>query len=133
MTENSETYRIVRKMIESGNQPGVIQLWKNMVEHWAQRSTSPDAQSVKAWLPMWQARQIYSAAELAPILPVLAVALRIVERPGTIKGAARLANELMFNGLPWRKINDQFYFAVERLHYWSIQGDADWQREISGE
>ena len=119
MSENSETYRIVRKMIESGNQPGVIQLWKNMVEHWAQRSTSPDAESVKAWLPLWQARPFYTARELAPIFPALAVALGVSEFMGRLprqKPPVMLERELEFARLPFVVISGVKYFVVEQTH-----------------
>lgn len=135
MTENSETYRIVRKMIESGNQPGVIQLWKNMVEHWAVRSTSPDAQSVKAWLPAWQARAAYSAAELAPIFPALSIALGVTKFMGRLprqKSPAMLARELKFARLPWRHIDGKDYFIVERCHYWSNVSQEEFEKEIFG-
>lgn len=119
MTENSETYRIVRKMVESGNQPGVIQLWKNMVEHWAVRSTSPDAISVQAWLPAWQARPFYTARELAPIFPALAIALGVTKFMGRLprqKSPAMLARELEFARLPFHEISGVKYFIVEQTH-----------------
>lgn len=45
-------YAIVKKMKASGNQPGAIAQWKDMVEQWATQSNSPDAESVKAMLPL---------------------------------------------------------------------------------
>lgn len=116
-----DTYRIVQKIKAGGNQPGVIQLWKNMVEHWALKATGPDAEAVKAFLPLWQARPFYTAAELAPIFPVLAVALGLRERPASEKSAARLAVELDYAQLP--RLNSGngdlgIYFIVERVHYW---------------
>lgn len=126
----SDTYRIVRKMRDSGNKPGVIALWKNMVAHWAERTPGADAEAVKAFLPLWQARQLYSGRELAPIFPVLAVALGLRERPDKPKGAARLANELRMAGLPHRSLAVETYFAVERCHFWQSASDAEWAAEI---
>lgn len=112
----SDTYRIVRKMIESGNRPGVIELWKNMVAHWAQRNIGPDAEAVKAFLPLWQSRPYYTAAELAPIFPVLALALGLREKPEPAKPPARLANELRAAGLPHFMKGGELYFVVEQTH-----------------
>jgi len=112
----SDTYRIVKKMKATGNQPGVIALWKNMVAEWAEKSSGPDAEAVKAFLPLWQIRPYYSAAELAPIFPVLAVALGLRERPAPAKGAALLANELRMAGLPHFRRDGTLYFVVEQCH-----------------
>lgn len=114
--KNTDTYRIVRKMIESGNQPGVIELWKNMVAHWALRNIGPDAEAVKAFLPLWQTRPYYSAAELAPIFPVLALALGLRDTPAPAKPPARLANELRMAGLPHFMKDGVLYFVVEQTH-----------------
>ena len=112
----SDTYRIVKKMRATGNQPGLISLWKNMVAEWAEKSSGPDAEAVKAFLPLWQIRPYYTAAELAPIFPVLAVALGLRERPAPAKGAALLANELRMAKLPHFRRDGTLYFIVERCH-----------------
>jgi hypothetical protein len=129
----SETYLIVKKMKATGNQAGIVQLWKNMVEHWALQSSGPDAEIVRSWLPLWQVREMYCAAELAPIFPALALALgvsRTLGRLSSPKGANRLQNELKFAGLPWRAIGDKIYFAVERVHNWRDAPTNEWEKAL---
>lgn len=112
----TETYLVVQKMKATGNQPGVVALWKNMMAHWAQKANGPDAEAARAWLPLWAERKFYTAAELAPIMPVLATALGITARPSPVKNANRLANELVFARLPFHQIDGVKYFAVEQTH-----------------
>lgn len=117
------TYKIVQAIKSTGNRPGLIQEWKNTVEHWALRHPGPEADAVLAWLPSWQARPFYTAAELAPIFPTLAVALGITRRVAPAKSAMRLAAELDYAGLPKvvlaaGNLLDADYFIVERVHYW---------------
>lgn len=116
MTWNTPTYRVVRKMIESGNQPGVVTMWKNMVIAWIEKATGPDAAAVKAFLPLWEIRPYYTAAELAPIFPLLEVALGVSKKPGRQKAPERLANELKFCGLPSFYRNGIEFFVVEQTH-----------------
>lgn len=124
------TYKIVQAMKATGNQPGVIEQWREMVEHWAGTHPGPDAAAILAWLPMWQSRPFYTAAELAWIFPVLAVALRITPTLRPMKSARRLANELDFAGLPKFYVMDGYaegdapYYVVERIHYWTRQPPA---------
>lgn len=125
----SPTYKVIHAMKASGNQPGLIAIWKREVETWANGNKSPEAEAVKAWLPMWHPRPWYSASELAPIFPALAAAFdlgKMTQRP-----PARLVYELDYGGLPMLKqpsgllnfrhpvtgIYDRFYI-VERLHHW---------------
>jgi hypothetical protein len=118
---NSPTYKIIKAMKATGNQPGVIAQWKDMVEAWAVKNKGPDAEAVKAWLPMWQVRPMYTAAELAPIFPMLAVALRFADRPTPQMSPKRLENELIYGALPRvRLVGDDYspYFIVERIHHW---------------
>lgn len=124
----SPTYKIVKKMKATGNQPGVVRLWKAMVEHWAKTHTGPDAEAVKAWLPLWQERPFYLAEELAPIFPALAVTLGISKFDGrmpTPMSPARLASALKFAGLPFRVIGNRTYFIVEQIHLWQKADQAD--------
>lgn len=127
----SDTYRIVQKMKASGNQPGIVEHWKNLVAYWAAQSVSPDAEAVRAFLPHWQTRPLYTAAELAPIFPMLALALGLRQRPEPQKGPARLANELRMASLPHRNIGAQTYFAVAQCHHWRAADDIEWEKEIS--
>lgn len=125
---------VVKKMKATGNRPGVIAEWKALVETWAQHTNTADADSVKSMLPFWQPRAIYSAAELAPMFPALAIALGVQTFNGRMPPAmspARLANALEFAGLPCRTIDGQRYFAVERLHYWLNIPARGWIEEIS--
>ena len=126
----SDTYLIVQKMKASGNQAGVIQLWKNMVEEWAMKSDTLDAAGVRAWLPAWQARAAYTADELAPLWPALAVALGICRNVTVPKSVNRLTNELKFAGLPFREFRGRTYFIVERCHFWKDAPESAFEQEI---
>jgi hypothetical protein len=112
----SDTARIVRTMKATGNRPGVIAHWKRGMEIWVQTASGPEADAVRAWLPAWQPRPYYTAAELAPIFPVLAVVLGFRDRPAPPKGAALLANELRMAGLPHFQRGEETYFVVEQCH-----------------
>ena len=113
----SPTYRIVRAMRMTGNSPGIIAQWKARVSEWAHRNpTGKNEAAVLAWLPLWQPRPFYTAAELVPIFPVLEVALGFSARPSHVKSAARLANELKFAGLPFFVKQGVTYFVVEQCH-----------------
>lgn len=115
----SDTYQIVKAMKASGNQPGIIQCWKNDMEQWARSNVGPDADAIKAWLPHWQIRPFYTAAELVPMWSVLAIALRLRERlPPVGKSSNRLENELIFAGLPYIGFGGRKYFIVEQIHRW---------------
>jgi hypothetical protein len=124
---NSATYKIVQAMKASGNQPGVVEQWKEMVQRWAAVNSGPDAAAVMSWLPHWQPRPFYTARELAPIFPALAVALRITDHLAPVKSARRLAHELDYAGLPtiqtpdWllaQTLANEPYYIVERVHHW---------------
>jgi hypothetical protein len=112
----TDTAVIVRMMQIRGNGPGIIALWKDMVEMWAMTHPGPDAEAVKAWLPAWQVRPYYTAAELAPIFPMLAVAFGLRDRPEAQKSPARLANELRMAKLPHFERDGEIYFVVEQCH-----------------
>lgn len=118
----SETYHIIEMMKATGNQLGVIERWKASVEAWAQMNrTDPNAAAVNAWLPLWKPRPFYTAEELAPMWPALAIATGFTNRwPAVLKSARRLEHELNFYGLPGRFIPGKSpkYFIVERIHYW---------------
>jgi hypothetical protein len=116
---NSDTYQIVQAMKATGNATGIIQCWKETVARWAALNAGPDADAVNAWLPQWQVRPFYTAAELAPLWPVLAVTLGLCKRPRPPVSAARLANELKFVRLPFIVIDGKEYFIVEQIHRWS--------------
>lgn len=120
----SETYAIIKAMKRSGNRPGVIAEWKDAVERWAnlpENLGNKDAAAVRAWLPAWQPRPFYTATELAPMWPALAIAVGATMRLTHPKSAMRLANELDFGGLPRAVIGNATtsYFIVERIHHWN--------------
>jgi hypothetical protein len=114
-----ETHHIIQAMKATGNRPGIIARWKEDVAAWAQmHRTDPNAAAVNAWLPLWQPRPFYTADELAPLWPALAIATGFTERwPAVLKSARRLAHELDYYGLPRLNYFRQ-YFICERLHYW---------------
>lgn len=126
-----ETFHIIRSMKATGNQPGVIASWKANVEAWAQMNRAdPDAAAARAWLPLWQPRPFYTAEELAPMWPALAVATGYTNRwPAVLKSARRLEHELDFHGLP-RLLADPKYFICERIHFWRRASDDDVMREL---
>jgi len=114
-------YGVVQKMKATGNRAGVIREWFALVDAWAAQSTSPDAESVRVMAPLWQSRPIYTAEELAPMFPALAVALGVTEFMGRLPAPwspNRLANALKFAGLPFREIDGRTYFIVEQIHVW---------------
>ena len=137
----SETYAIIKAMKRSGNRPGVIAEWKDAVERWAdlpENLSNKDAAAVRAWLPAWQPRPFYTATELAPMWPALAIAVGVTTRLAHTKSPMRLANELDFGGLPRVNIEvggrsaglifvedppitiwSRDYFIVERIHHWN--------------
>jgi len=111
------TYRIVQAMKATGNQPGIVAQWKAQIEQWAANEVNnPDAVAVRAWLPLWQVRNHYSARELAPIWPVLAIVLGLTTQMEHIKSPARLENELNFARLPYFEKDGEKYYYVEQIH-----------------
>lgn len=119
MKNRTETLHIIEMMKATGNRRGVIEQWKGIVADWAQKyRTDPDAAAVNAWLPLWQPRPFYTAEELAPMWPALAIATGFTNNwPAVLKSARRLEHELDFYGLP-RLIVRPEYFIVERISHW---------------
>ncbi len=135
----SETYTIIKAMKRSGNRPGLITEWKDAVERWAdlpENLGNKDAAAVRAWLPAWQPRPFYTAAELAPMWPALAIAVGATMRLAHPKSAMRLEHELDFGGLPRVELELSFpsngtdpvshdlpyhrdYFIFQRIHHWN--------------
>lgn len=115
-----ETWAIVKAMKATGNRPGVIAEWKEKVAQWARmHRTDPNAAAVNAWLPLWQLRPVYTAEELAPMWPALAIAVEHTTHwPAVPKSAKRLEFELDYAGLPFRFSMGRKYYIVERIHYW---------------
>lgn len=128
-----ETYHIIQMLKATGNQIGVIERWKNLVAGWAQKTYgNPDAAAVNAWLPLWQPRPFYTAEELAPIWPALAIATGFTNRwPAVVKSARRLEHELDFYGLPRVMIDGQKYYVVERLHFWKSASEEDLKNALA--
>lgn len=128
----NETYHIIEMMKATGNRPGVIAQWKAAVADWAQKyRTDPDAAAVNAWLPLWQPRPFYTAEELAPMWPALAIATGFTNRwPAVVKSAQRLMHELDFYGLPRLDLEYRQYFIVERIHHWRRATKQEIMREI---
>ena len=130
--KGGETYHIIQAMKATGNNPGVIAHWKESVETWALLNpTDPNAAAVKAWLPLWRPGPFYTADELAPMWPALAIATGFANRwPSVVKSARRLEFELDFHLLPrlsepWRK-----YFICERIHHWKRAPAEEISREV---
>lgn len=127
-----ETRHIIEMMKATGNRRGVIAQWKESVADWAQTyRTDPSAVAANAWLPLWQPRSFYTAAELAPMWPALAIATGFTNRwPAVLKSARRLEHELDFCGLPRLAYPWHEYFICERLHFWKQASIDDISQEI---
>lgn len=127
----NDTRHIVHAMRRSGNHPGIIERWKNNVAGWAEANrTDPNAAAVNAWLPLWQPRPFYTADELAPMWPALAIITGFTQRwPEVLKSPARLANELDYLKLPRLRDRPEF-FVCERIHYWRDKTTEEILREI---
>jgi hypothetical protein len=94
--------------------------------------TDPNAVAVNAWIRFWKPRPFYTAEELAPMWPALAIAVgHTTHWPSVLKSARRLEFELDYAGLPrlWNTVGCTMefgpdfskYFVVERIHYWNSQ------------
>jgi len=129
-----ETCHIIRAMKATGNQPGIIARWKEDVAAWAQMNrTDPNAAAVNAWLPLWQPRSFYTAEELAPMWPALAIATGFTNRwPHVLKSAKRLEHELDFHRLPSGVIDGKKYYLVERIHYWKNASEEELKNALLG-
>lgn len=123
-----ETYHIINAMRRSGNY-GVIARWKDSVARWAEMNQdNADAAAVIAWLPFWQVRPFYTAEELAPLWPALAIATGFTDkwpvRQSMLKSPMRLKHELDFHRLP-RVFGYPSYFICERFRYWQNATDDE--------
>ena len=127
-----ETWAIVKAMKATGNRPGVIAEWKEKVAQWAQmHRTDPNAAAVNAWLPHWQPRPFYTAEELAPMWPALAIAVgHTLHWPAVLKSPKRLEFELDYAGLPFHIIRGRKFYIVERLHHWTHATRQEIEREL---
>lgn len=128
-----ETYAIVKAMKATGNRPGVIAEWKEKVAQWAQmhRRTDPNAAAVNAWLPLWKPRPFYTAIELAPMWPALAIAVgHTLHWPPVLKSPRRLEFELDYAGLPRLDFGYRRFFVVERIHHWARASRIEIEREF---
>lgn len=130
-----ETYAIAKAIKAAGNGRGIVQQWKDRVEQWARSNPSaPDAVAVRAWLPFWQVRAGYTAEELAPIWPALAIMIGKATRfPPVLKSPMRLGFEMDYAGIQSRMLWGRKYYLVERPYYWSRVSDVDFAKEIFGE
>jgi len=129
-----ETAAIVKAMKATGNREGVIASWKEGVRLWAEANpNSPDAAAALAWLPHWRVRIGYTADELAPLWPALAIAVGHTFRwPSVVKSARRLEFELDYAGLPFRLALSRKYYLVECIHHWEKVSDEEFYKEILG-
>jgi hypothetical protein len=128
---NSDTYKIVKAMKATGNRPGIVAQWKSTVERWAISAVNdPDAVAVRAWLPLWQVRPFYTAAELAPMWPALAIALGLQTRMMEAPSPRKLEFELHYAELPSFPFEGQCYFIVERIHHWRQQDYSEIKKEF---
>lgn len=126
---NSATYRVIKAMRATGNQPGVIRQWVAGLRDWiATQPPTPEVLAIRAWLPLFQVRSVYTAAELAPLLPALASMMGFKELHFP-RSPKRTENRLDFFGLPTLGNSDngegfvnpatgryERYFIVEKIH-----------------
>lgn len=126
----AEARALVSWMRARGNRTGAVTEWIKNLTAWAENQPSTvDTRALRAMLPLWQVRPVYTAAELAPLLPTLYVVAGIRKVPGQAIGPATAKNILLKAGLPMLGSGARFahpitgqldqYFIVERLHYWA--------------
>ena len=122
---------VANAMMRSGNQPGIIKQWVASAYQWALDNRGPDAGAIKAWVPHFQPRPFYTAAELTPMWPALVAAMGLPFR-NVNYSPGRLANALDYAKLPllirddggvWfrdpaRPGEESTYYIVEQVHYW---------------
>lgn len=137
MSRNSfwtgDTYAIVKAMRVCGNRPGLIAECKDAVERWAslpEYMNSPDAMAVRSWLPEWQVRPFYTAAELAPLWPMLALSIGYTDKLLPVKGPRRLEFELDFAGLHHFTMYGRKFYAVEQLDHWKKASQEELQNAL---
>lgn len=128
-----ETYAIVKAMRRTGNQPGIIARWKDAVADWAElHRMFPEAAAVNAWLPHWQPRPFYTAEELAPLWPALAIAVgHTIRWPAVLKSPRRLEFELDYAGLPHFGIDGRKYYIVEQIRMWEAATQQERENVLS--
>jgi hypothetical protein len=101
---------------------------------WAENNPrDPNAAAALSWLPHWQVRPFYTADELAPMWPALAIAVGHTTRwPEVPKSAKRIEFELDYAGLPRLRWVGPYerYFIVERIHHWSAATLEEVEREF---
>jgi hypothetical protein len=126
-----ETYHIVNAMRRAGNY-GVIARWKDSVADWAEiHPDHADAAAVRAWLPFWQARSFYTAEELAPLWPALAIATGFTNQWRSVgRSALRLEHELDFHRLP-RVSGYPRYYICEKFRHWQNATDDEIEFEMA--
>jgi hypothetical protein len=131
------TAKIVAQMRAQGNQPGLVRILKMEIARWAMKNPRHrHADGVTAWLPYLKPRKFYTAAELVPLFPVLALTMGFEPILMPQKSSARLSNELKFANLPVLKNANgtqtflhplqhrhplQEFFICERMHFWRDQ------------
>ena len=126
----SPTYKIIKAMQATENGPGVIRQWVGQLAETAEKHPGPEADAVKAWLPLWQNRPFYTAAELAPIWPALAMAMGFSDKMYAQKHPARLKRELEWGNLPRLK-GWPDYFIVEHRSFWlKVELNAEELQEV---
>lgn len=128
-----DTYAIVKAMRACGNRLGLITEWKDAVERWAnlpEYMNLPDAVAVRAWLPSWRVRPFYTATELAPLWPMLALAVGWSDRPPPIRSPRRLEFELDYALLPYVISNGRKFYVVEQFHKWKDASEKDFENAL---
>ncbi len=127
-------YKTVQAIKARGNQEGIVKVWIAAAHQWALDNRGPDAEAIKAWVPYFQPRPFYTAAELAPMFPALVAALGLPFRnvnysPGRLANAldyAKLPTLIRNDGGAWfsdpaRPGHESVYYIMERPHYWRRQ------------
>lgn len=130
--EQKAVSQIVRKMLLTGNQPGMVRQWIDAALKWADENPGAQASAIRDWTAYVHVRPFYTALELTPLIPALGVGFAVTETPMAQMSAKRLANLLDFYRLPklvnsesdtsffrhpYRRELEEFYI-VEQLHIW---------------
>jgi len=126
-TPPSTNYEIVKAILATGNQPGIISQWFTGMKAWAEASRGKDAEALRLWLDLVKPRPFYNAEDLAGFWSALKLQLGLTDYLAPRPSGNRLQNELMFHRLPLLRNADTgahyfpgqgSLFIVERVHYW---------------
>ena len=134
--KHSPLYKTLQVMNAQRGDSLVTQ-WKREVQKWAENHDKTlDAQAVKSMMTLWQERPFYSAAELSPILPAMALTLGITKTLQPATGAATLSTLLDFVKQPTLVGLDGSPFFIhpgsgQKAKFYIVERQCFWCKPIS--